>query len=221
MRIHGWIAGVALLLPMTSCQNGPRLAMSQFYQARGSAHLQAQEYDAAVADFTEAIRWGGCNADLYYNRGIANFARDSSPLATQDFDLALRCLPALDVFSVDISRILTMRGWVSLESGRTVAALTDGDSAVALDPASTFAHLVRGRARLDAGSPDLAVPDLKLVFARDTLPTMAEYYLALAYRRSGETALARNYFQELSRGDSRDLFVMKAKDELRSMNAAR
>jgi tetratricopeptide (TPR) repeat protein len=221
MRIRGWIAGVALLLSMSGCQNGPRLAVSQFYRARGNAHLHAEEYDAAVADFTQAIRWGGCNADLFYDRGIANFARDSSPLAALDFDLALACLPRLEIFAVDRSRIMAMRGWVFLNSGRNVAALADGDSAVALDPASMFAHLVRGRARLDAGTPDLAVPELQLVFARDTVPTMAEYYLALAYRRSGETALARRYFEELSRRDPRDVFVTKAKDELRSMHALR
>jgi tetratricopeptide (TPR) repeat protein len=143
------------------------------------------------------------------------------PLAIEDFNIALRCTPALEVFAQARSQIFTMRGLTLLDEGGSAKALGDADSAVALDSTSLVARLLRGRARLATGAPQLAITDFDFLLVRDTLRSEALYYLALAYRQSGQTAVALSVLRRLTRGDPKDLYVMKAKDELRSMKAPR
>ncbi len=216
-----WTAAILLAMVVSGCQNMPRAVLSQYYRALGKARLNAGEYHAAAADFTQAIRWGGCNGDLYYERGLANFARDSAQVAIEDFNTALRCTPALEVFARARGLIYTMRGLTLLEVGGSAKALIDADSAVALDSTLVLARLVRGRARVATGAPELAITDFDFLLVRDTLRSEALYYLALAYRQSGQSAVALSVLRRLTQGDPKDFYVMKAKDDLRSMKAPR
>ena len=54
------------------------------------AHAQRKEFDAAIADYTEAIRLNPKDEALYYNRGNAHFCKAEYDRAIDDYSEAVR-----------------------------------------------------------------------------------------------------------------------------------
>ena len=57
---------------------------------RASAHIDAADYDSAIADFTQAIRLDPKNAVAYYGRGEAYLEKGQRAAAERDFAQAKR-----------------------------------------------------------------------------------------------------------------------------------
>jgi tetratricopeptide (TPR) repeat protein len=62
---------------------------------RGVASLDRKDYDRAIADFTEAIRYKPKYAAAYYNRGFAHLDRKDYDRAIADYDQVIALNPKL------------------------------------------------------------------------------------------------------------------------------
>ncbi|MBL8565278.1 MAG: tetratricopeptide repeat protein [Hyphomicrobiaceae bacterium] len=109
---------------------------------RGRAHLSlgATGYDAALADFTEAIRIDGKAAVYYANRAIITAARGQTDLALSDLDKA-----------IDLDRrntsFLLRRAALHRDAKRFSSAIADLDQALEIEPGTAAHHVERGRLR--------------------------------------------------------------------------
>lgn len=68
-------------------------ASAEEYQKRGLAHVQQKQLDAAIADFTEAIRLKPDDADAYFSRGITFSGQGKIDQAMADFTEVIRLRP--------------------------------------------------------------------------------------------------------------------------------
>jgi tetratricopeptide (TPR) repeat protein len=66
---------------------------ASFFFNRGSTLLDRQEYESAIADFTEAIRLDPNNAAAYNNRGVAYYYKGDIDKAIAGYEAALRIDP--------------------------------------------------------------------------------------------------------------------------------
>jgi tetratricopeptide (TPR) repeat protein len=66
---------------------------ASFFFDRGNALLDRQEYDSAIADFTEAIRLNPNYAAAYNNRGVAHYRKGDIDKAIAGYEAALRIDP--------------------------------------------------------------------------------------------------------------------------------
>ena len=63
------------------------------YFARGTAHLEALDFDSAIADFTRAIEIEPNDASAYTNRGSAHYEKGEFDRALADLNKALELNP--------------------------------------------------------------------------------------------------------------------------------
>ena len=103
---------------------GPRLFL------RGHVHALRAEFDAAVADFTEALRLRPDHAAAHSNRAAVHARRGDLDQALADLNEAVRLEPGS-------AAALNNRGNVQRRRGDLDAALADYDAAVAVVPALT------------------------------------------------------------------------------------
>jgi tetratricopeptide (TPR) repeat protein len=119
---------------------------------RGMAQVLNEEWDQAIATFTEVIRQEPKNAEAYYNRGLAWAGKREWDKAVSDFDAFLRLAPS------DADGLLSRAGALA-ELGQIELALADADAAIRLVPSNADAYGVRGKFREDAGDYRLALAD--------------------------------------------------------------
>jgi tetratricopeptide (TPR) repeat protein len=63
------------------------------YYNRGTGHLNLDEYDLAIADFTKSIELEPKGADAYFNRGMAYRLQRKNAEAIQDYTKAIEIYP--------------------------------------------------------------------------------------------------------------------------------
>ena len=63
------------------------------YSIRGDAYQWKDDYDRAIADYTQAIRLNPDDAYAYYSRGKAYHWKDDYDRAIADYEQALRIDP--------------------------------------------------------------------------------------------------------------------------------
>lgn len=105
----------------------PSAELKQRALARGAAHIDRRDYDAAVADFTAIIKLDAYNADAYYGRGLAHHRKGSLDAAVADYDRAVEIVPPT-------TKAFGARGAAKLAQGKMADAIADFDEAVKADP---------------------------------------------------------------------------------------
>ena len=121
------------------------------YARRGAASAARQDYDAAIADLTQACELAPTEADYFYQRGMAHWRNKQADLALADFDQAIRLKP-------DYADSLLARA--SLRAGRddaTALVAADLDAADRSLPKEADARLRLGRLYDDVEQPAAAV----------------------------------------------------------------
>lgn len=97
------------------------------YRRRGEAFMSRREYDAAIADFTQASALASTDPKYLVDRGAAHFAKRELAPAEADYTAALKLKP-------DDALALALRGGVRLARGNDAGAAADFDAAGKLDP---------------------------------------------------------------------------------------
>ncbi len=105
---------VLILVSLTSCQALPQGGLhpeeSAAAQASGIRHLEAQEFDAAIEDFTRAIELDHTNADAFDGRATARAAIGELRLAAKDREKADE-LALEHAVSADLPLFIAQRYW--------------------------------------------------------------------------------------------------------------
>ena len=100
---------------------------AQFYRIRGKAKYDKGQYEAAIADYNEALRINPDSAKIYHNRGQAKFRLHQHKAAIVDYNEALRIKP-------DFAGAYHTRGGSKLMLGQFESAISDFDSALRIKP---------------------------------------------------------------------------------------
>ncbi len=149
---------------------------------RGSHYLGRRRYDAAAADFTEALRLDPKNAAAYRDRADAYQAAGAREKAIADFVQALRLNPK-DGYAY------RQRGLCFYLLGQYDQALDDLGQALLIDPDDHQARLGRGMSSLAKGDVEAALKDLDDLLRDGPADRRAAY----RYERAQAFLAAKNY----------------------------
>ena len=114
------------------------------YINRGISKYNLGNYNAAIADYTSAIRIDPDDAIAYYNRGLAKYYLGNYNAAIADYTSAIRIDP-------DDALAYYNRGIAKDDLGNYNAAITDYTSAIRIDPDFVNAYINRGIAKENLG----------------------------------------------------------------------
>ena len=135
----------------------PFSQQSQFISAdtyfrRGNDKTRMENYQGAIADYTQGIRLKPNDAFAYVVRGNAKVQLGQYFAAIADYDTAIRLKPN-DAFAY------VVRGNAKVQLGQYFAAIADYDTAIRLKPNDAFAYVVRGNAKVQLGQYFAAIAD--------------------------------------------------------------
>jgi tetratricopeptide (TPR) repeat protein len=116
-----------------------RRAAARAAYDRGKSAFDGGRYDAAVADFAEAIKLDPNRDHLFYVRACAWYGKADYDRAVEDLNEAIRLKPT-------DSMLFATRGDAELMRRNFDSARKDADEALRLDPKSDFALVVRADA---------------------------------------------------------------------------
>jgi tetratricopeptide (TPR) repeat protein len=127
-------------------------ATAENYHLRGVAFLAHQQYDKAIADFSESLRKSPRNAGALNNRGQANYLKADYKASIQDFTAAI---------AIDQKNFLAFnnRALAHIEMENYPAALADLQAALKLVPEYPEALNNRGIVYQKMGRLDEAIAD--------------------------------------------------------------
>lgn len=155
-------------------------ASAQEFVNKGAILASAEQFDAAIAAFGEALKLDSRNLK-------ALGARASTYAAKQDFESAERDLAALEKLDPGNSDTARLRGFVHYSKEDLDKADEAFSQVLRDEPGDAYASLQRGLIRLDQDRPEEAIADFDAALASS--PTNAE---ALAKRASAYYSLG-NY----------------------------
>ncbi len=149
------------------------------YYALGNADSVKSNYDAAVADYTEAIRLDPKYAEAYRCRGDAWYWKDGHNKAIDDYSEAIRLEPKN-------ASAFSGRGAAYYQKNDFDHALADCEGAVRLNPNLWLGFYYRGAARFSKGDYAKAVSDYTETLRIDHDNAEALCARGMAYRRVGD-----------------------------------
>ena len=117
------------------------------YFDRGMSNAESGNFDAAIDDFTNAIRFDADYPDVHFNRGKARLIKGDIDLAIDDFNEAAWLRP-------DDARVYNMRGLARMDKGETDAAIADFTNAISVSPRFAEAYINRGGAYSEKAKAD-------------------------------------------------------------------
>jgi tetratricopeptide (TPR) repeat protein len=134
-------------------QQEPRRAPTAYINL-GSAFLRQGRFDAAIENFTAAIRINPNYHETYYDRGLAFAAMNQLDRAEDDFSKSIAINPRFD-------QAYNNRGSVYFLQKRYDKAVEDFDKAIELNSSNAEAYINRAYVRLTTDNRMLALLDLK------------------------------------------------------------
>ncbi|MCO6046673.1 tetratricopeptide repeat protein [Aeoliella sp. ICT_H6.2] len=161
--IFGW----ALYYPAADWLN-PQTASA--HVNRGQRHVEQQEFEEAVIDFSQAIDADPTLAEAYRSRAEAYRVLGHYQASLDDTTKAIELDPTQAMFYADRGEALRM-----LE--RREEALRDCDRAVELDPELPWAYVIRGGIHSDNGDSPAAITDYRKAIQLDSSNAWAYYGL--------------------------------------------
>ena len=142
--------------------------LAQALYQRGAGHAVRGDYDTAVQDFTQALKFAPNSTDALYNRGgaYARLGRWNEALA--DYDKLLQVAP-------NDADTHYARAWVHAQLGKDKAAIADLDRVIERAPDDQEALLDRGGLNIRAGRYDAAIRDFGRLLELDPKAAAAAY----------------------------------------------
>lgn len=171
---------------------------------RGNAQRARGNLDAAMADYSEAIRLDPRLAVALRNRGNAHRARGNLDAAMVDYNEAIRLDPRHVNAFID-------RGDAHRARGSLDAAMADFSEAIRLDPRHVDAFVARGNAHHDHGNLDAGMADYNEAIRLDPRSALAILSRGLAHHDHGNLDAAMADYNEAIRLDPHqvDAFVAR------------
>lgn len=136
----GSLAGVTYMLATRAPSSETSGESATAFIRRGDAKYNRQDYEAAIADYSEAIRLSPDNVQAYLGRGNAKYALEKYPEALKDYEETLRHDP-------DNAYAFNGRGNVKFARKDYEAAIEDYNQAIQANPQFTLAFFNRGNVK--------------------------------------------------------------------------
>jgi tetratricopeptide (TPR) repeat protein len=149
------------------------------YNNRGLAYANKNDYDRAIADYTEAIRLDPKYADAYGKRGNVYLVRKDNDRAIADYADAIRLNPK---FAVAYNN----RGLAYANKNDYDHAIADFTEAIRLDPKFAIAYNGRGIANAHKKNYDRAIADYNEAITLNPKYAVAYYNRGNAYYNKRE-----------------------------------
>lgn len=153
------------------------------YVERGLACAAINDFEAAIADFSEAILLDPQHAKAFVFRANALLEQGKGEDALNDYSEAARISPDWDLPYYN-------RGLAHARLGRLDEAAADFTRAIELQPGDAAAYFNRGNIRVDLGELDEAVADYTSALAIDPNDAATCTNRGNAYNQLGEVELA-------------------------------
>ena len=166
---------------------------------RGNAHAGRQEFDKAIADYTEVLKHKPTDAIAFYDRGDAFRLKRDYDNAIADYDRAIALNPRYEDAFVN-------RGAAYAAKGDYDRAINDYTVALLLDGSDVTAYRNRGDAYVDKGDLDLAAQDYDEAIKR--APGDTDGYRSRGYLHfyAGDFAKAVDDLARVVSAESDDLY---------------
>jgi tetratricopeptide (TPR) repeat protein len=201
------------------------------YAQRAKTALDQGNYAQAFADFTEAIRLDGNDAQLRWRRGVVYSALGDYYRATGDFTEAIRLCPgsaapylgradayakqgAFDRAIADQTEAIRLdpslavafcdRGWFHFQTGEYEKAIADCTRAIHLDPTLALAYINRAATYNETAQSDLALADCGEAMRLNAEDARAYYNRAWARAQKGDYRAALADLTEATRRGAND-----------------
>ena len=161
---------------------------------RGILFLEREDYDIAIADFTEALRLAPDMEAAYFYRGNAYYRKDDLDRAIADYTQAIRLNP-------NDAAAYNNRGNAYANKGDLDRAIADYNQAIRLDPNYADAYYNRGNAYRQKGDLDRAIADFTQAIRLNPNHANAYYNRGMAYGIKGDYDRAITDFEATLRID--------------------
>ncbi len=153
----------------------PQRLMAQYFLHQGKTQAQAQQSEAAMDYYTQAITYQPQNATAYYYRGKIYADQGKTQSALADLTQAIQLNPQnADAYY--------QRGNLRLELGDRQGAKADYTQVLQRDPNFTPAWVNRGQIHADLGHEQAAIDDYTQAIQRD--PNLVTAYWKRCRSRS-------------------------------------
>ena len=162
----------------------PSIDAETFYK-RGLEKYKLGHYDAAIADFDNAIRLKPDYADPYINRGNTKHNLAQYLAAIQDYDKVIQLKP--DDAQAYYTRGNAKRSLGKVYLGHYAAAITDYNRAIQLKPDYADAYNNRGLAKQSLGQHAAAIIDYDIAI-------QLKPHDATAYHARGNTKMELGHY---------------------------
>jgi len=154
---------------------------------RGMAYGASNQLEAAIADFTAALKIKPDATDALYNRAAVYVRLDRLDLALADYDSVLKLAPNdADTFY--------QRAWVYARRGQDTAAIADLGAVLRQQPDDADALLDRGGLYIRSGQFAFAADDFSQIIKNNPKAAAAYYNRGRAAFAKGDFAAAASDF---------------------------
>lgn len=145
------------------------------YYCRGLIRDQLENTQAAIEDYSEAIRIESDFADAYNHRGLAHFSLGNLDKAIEDFSQAMSLAP-------DFADAYHNRGFIRSIQGDKQGAIEDYNQAIQLNPDDAEAYVNRGIAHSDLENYQEAIQDYNQALNINPNDAAAYYNRGIAHK---------------------------------------
>jgi tetratricopeptide (TPR) repeat protein len=174
-----WIAIAAIVIFfLLSRRKDARAKQALPFAQAGVAHEQAGRYDAAIAEYDQALAIDPKLAGILCRRGYAHHSKGDYERAIADFSKAMSLAPKDDT-------PLLGRGAAFEAKSMLKQAFDDYSRAIKVSK-SAIAYHARGTAHLRSGAFEAAIRDFTAAIKKDQLLVAAYQDRAVAYGRIGQ-----------------------------------
>jgi predicted Zn-dependent protease len=168
------------------------------YAARGAHYMDAKNYDAALADLTQAISMNPDYADAHFNRAQIYLGGAQWDLAKQDLDAAILLDPVpskvlgqgnhKDDEKIGTTKniALASRAMAEIALHDAASAVADADAAVTIEPDNAWIETTGCAAHVAKGDFSVAIADCSHSLDLSPNGARALYLRGLAKLKSGD-----------------------------------